>query len=202
MGKSACVQTVAIDNNKTKVVWTRIQNQPGFIAEDYDFPAGGRCVRGAVDNSTGEFTLSTIGDNSVGVIVDTTKHLMWISEHDASKKACLAVHAFKDAAKTILAEDYNKSKGFCSALNDKFPSDTVWRDPTAAELENFVKRTNAVHILPGYEAPCKAVLARDANGSETAISTRFDSTKTVGSKRAFEPYKYNIGLRCVRTVTP
>jgi len=58
--------------------------------------------------------------------------------------------------------------------------------------------------MPGYLAPCKYLLARenDANKTEHAISTRFNTNKALGSVNAFEhnasQAPFNIGLRCVR----
>ena len=193
MARRGCSRTLGVDNGTVKAIWThnfpKPNKQPGFIETATLTPSGGRCVRGPVDTNTGEFSINEVGATKDRVIVDSSKNLMWVNAYDKSKHACLAIHTDKPA-------EYDTSKGFCEALNHA--GFTNWRAPSAAELTNFVKRTNAVHILPGYEAPCKALLARESNGTETAISTRFDKSQPVGSNKAFVFGSYNIGLRCVR----
>ncbi len=192
MARSGCIRNIAIDNNTTpKSVWTYLKPQPGFIEDTPLAPSGGRCVRGAVNNSTGHFEIKSIGaDNDDRVIVDTSKNLMWVNESRRSKKACLAIHSTSDT-------DYNESKTFCANLN--FAGFTDWRDPTTAELADFVKETTKAYLLPGYEAPCKRLLATEQNGTRYAVSTRFDSKHAIGTESLLEiPITSNIGLRCVR----
>ncbi len=200
MARHGCSRTLAVDNNTTvKAIWTHNMQQIGVIETDTLTPSGGRCVSGPIDNSTGEFSIESKGATEDKIIVDKSKNLMWVNERDASKKACLAVH--KD-----IPETYETSKGFCAALTHAGFSD--WRDPHKDEVVNFIKRTNAVHILPGYEAPCNALLARDVNASdtnqtiETSISTRFDKVLEIGTVSPLVvPLTSNIGLRCVRETT-
>jgi hypothetical protein len=199
MARHGCSRTLAIDNNTTvKAVWTHNMSQIGVIETDTLTPSGGRCVSitGQMDNGTGEFSIESKGETEDKIIIDKSKKLMWVNERDISKKACLAIH--KD-----IPDTYEKSKGFCAALTHAGFSD--WRDPRKDEMVNFIKRTNAVHILPGYEAPCKALLARDVNASdsnqtiETSISTRFDTVLEIGTVSPLVlPLTSNIGLRCVR----
>ncbi len=191
MARKGCVRTLGVeeDNITVKAVWTHIKNQPGLIETEKLTPAGGRCVRGPIDRDSGTFLTREIGAQKDKVMVDTSKHLMWVNESISHKNACLAIHVDTDG--------YNTSKTFCSQLN--FAGFNDWRDPTTEELSNFVVKTNEAYILPGYKAPCKALLARDANGSETSVSTRFDTSKPVGTASALKvPLTANIGLRCVR----
>jgi len=195
MARSGCTRALSIDDNTTvKAVWTHNLNQPGLIETGTLTPSGGRCVRGPVDTSTGNFSIREIGTEKDRVIVDTSKNLAWVNENNVSKYACLAIHFDKP-------EEYNTSKTFCSQLDHAGIGAGFWRDPTSAELSDFVKDTTAAHLLPGYEAPCKRLLARDADG-EKAISTRFDTVKPLGEVSVLEqPLTSNIGLRCVTDAT-
>ncbi len=205
MGKSGCVQTIAVDvdNGGLKSVWTRkkpsvndatkLGVQAGFIDSEFAFPAGGRCVRGAKS----QVSRSLISNDNEGkqgedkTIEDTDTNLIWVNEFAASKKACLAIHHDKPA-------DYNKSIDFCQNLTYAGSSD--WRDPTPAELSAYVQKTNDEHIFIGFEAPCKKLLARERDANGTIISEKEVYTRYNGSKLAqisdFNS-STNIGLRCV-----
>ena len=192
MARKGCIRILGVeeDNTTVKAVWTHIMNQPGLIETGNLTPSGGRCVRGPIDHDTGTFSIQEIGADKDKVMVDTSKHLMWVNESVEHKKnACLAIHAGTN--------EYDTSKTFCSQLN--FAGFSDWRDPTSAELSNFIIKTNEAYLLPGYLAPCKALLARDSDGTEKSVSTRFDTTKPIGTVSPLAiPLTSNIGLRCVR----
>jgi len=189
MERKNCVQTLGIDSSGTvKSVNTHITRLPGLIKTDELTPAGARCVRGAEDDGIGSFHMGV--EKGGKIIIDSNQSLIWINEYDPAKKACLAIHVGKPK---VLEE----SKDFCKNLDYAGYSD--WRTPTSVELSNFVKKTNEVHILPGYEAPCARLLAKDVNVS-TVVYTRFDKKGhglgVVGNLEA--NLTSNIGLRCVR----
>ncbi len=196
MARKGCTRTLGVESDGTvKAVWTHNMNQPGMIETSTLTPSGGRCVRGPVDTSTGDFQLQELnGEAKDRVIVDTSKNLMWVNESNKSKLACLAIHFDKPA-------EYNSSQTFCAALDHA--NFTDWRDPTPAEVSDFILRTtNDAHILPGYEAPCKKLLARtrDANGTivtEKEVYTRYNGSQ-LGEIGDLNITTSNIGLRCVR----
>jgi hypothetical protein len=200
MERKNCVRTLSIDglNGTVKAVNTHIAAMgkpklPGLIIDDVLTPAGARCVRGPIDDNIGSFSML---NNRAGgkIIKDTTnpaKTLTWVNEYDATKNACLAIHKDKP-------EELVKSKDFCEKLD--YDGFTTWRNPTSAELSNFVIKTNEAHILPGYEAPCARLLAKDGNDSKV-VYTRFDhnASHTLGGVDNLETnLTSNIGLRCVR----
>jgi len=138
----------------------------------------------------GRFSAREIGSTKDRVMVDTSKNLTWVNDNNFSKNACLAIHA-------DVPEEYTTSQTFCSQLDYAGIGAGLWRDPTSAELSNFVKDTNAASIVTGYAAPCQRLIARDTDG-EKAISTRFDTVKPLGEVSVLEqPLASNIGLRCV-----
>jgi len=202
MARKKCVRIIAIDNDTAiKAVWTHnlqlngkeTTKSPhaGYIETTTLVPSGGRCVRrsGGVDLTTGTFTITDGELGDAKVIADSSTSLMWVNEFNPSNKACLAIHATK-------SEEYNTSKEFCQKLD--YAGHADWRDPTSAELSNYVTKTNEAHIFIGFEAPCKALLARD-NDSNSSISTRYDTTQAVGQVSPLAvPLTANIGLRCVR----
>jgi hypothetical protein len=197
MARKHCIRTLSIENNSTvKAVSTHIigevdKKKKHLIGHIYDSPitpAGGRCVRGKIDNSIGDLKLGV--KNGGHVIEQVSKKLMWVNEFDVSKKACLAIHYNKP-------EEYNASKNFCQNLN--FAGFSDWRDPTSTELQSFIKETKSAHIIPGYAAPCKKLLARDdENGTvvEKEVYTRFSDK--LGKVLDMNITNSNIGLRCVR----
>ncbi len=141
-------------------------------------------------SSAGTFFLQALSNDAHHVITDNSKNLMWVNEFEYDKHACLAVHGDR-------VNDYETSKDFCALLN--FADFDDWRDPTAQEASNFIIKTNAVGIETGYLAPCKFLLAREAGTKvETAVASRFHDTKPLGEQQSYEPYQYNVGLRCVR----
>jgi hypothetical protein len=140
-------------------------------------------------DSSGKYFLQALTSQEHHVITDSKKELMWVDEESSSKKGCLAVHGDREG-------DYTKSVSFCEELS--FAGFDDWRDPTSDELYGFIMDTNALGIETGYLAPCKELLARDENGYESVISTRFNDSKPLGAKREYTPYEYNVGLRCVR----
>ncbi len=196
MARKGCTRTLGVESDGTvKAVWTHNMNQPGYIETATLTPSGGRCVRGPVDTSTGNYVLQELGAQKDKVIVDNSQNLMWVNETDKSKHACLAIHA-------NTPEEYDTSKTFCANVNHAGFRD--WRDPTSAELSAFVIGTTNAHLLPGYDAPCKRLLARenDANKTEKYVVTRFDTntSRSLGEVFILEeaPLTSNIGLRCVR----
>lgn len=193
MARKGCTRTLGVESDGTvKAVWTHNMNQPGRIDESNLTPSGGRCVRGDVDTTTGGFALQELTAEKDKVIVDTTTNLMWVNESNKSKKACLAIHF-------NIPSEYTESQNFCATLDHAGFTD--WRDPTPDELSNFVIKTTQAHLLPGYEAPCKRVLARSSDGNESAIATRFETNSSLplGTISPLEQnLTSNIGLRCVR----
>ena len=204
MGKSNCVQTVAVDAGVMKSVWTRrkpsvndmskIGVQAGFIDEDFAFPAGGRCVRGSEDMTTRSLTSNNAKLSDAKTIEDADTNLMWVNEFRALNEGCLAIHSAVPA-------EYETSKDFCQKLGTEkqYAGFSDWRDPTSAELSEYVNKTNAAHIFVGFEAPCKKLLARDdINGTivEKEVYTRYNGSKL--GEIADLNLSTNIGLRCVR----
>ncbi len=203
MGKSHCVQTVAVDNDGLKAVWTRMKPsvndvsregvQAGFIDSTFDFPAGGRCVRGEESDFAGDLISNVATQSEAKTIEDTETNLMWVNEFVADAKACLAIHYTNP-------EEYNTSKEFCQNLN--YAGHDDWRDPTPEELSAYVNKSNEAHIFVGFEAPCAKLLARtrDDNGvivSEKEVYTRYNGSK-LGEIADLNITNSNIGLRCVR----
>ena len=196
MARHGCTRTIGIEGDVVKAVWTHMMNQPGRIDTGTLTPSGGRCVRGPEDTSTGGFTLQEVGAAKDKVISDDT--LMWVNEADASKEACLAIRVSTPGVNPL---SYTESKTFCSALDHAGFTD--WRDPTSAELSNFVIKTTEANLLPGYEAPCKRLLARSTDGNESSIATRFETNSSLplGLVSPLETNLIsNIGLRCVRAL--
>ncbi len=141
----------------------------------------------SVDFTLYDLNVTTVSDD--GVVIQASKNLMWVSDSDTSKEACLAVK--NDGNYTI-------SETFCENLT--FAGSMDWRKPKTSEVVAFVKDTVAVDILPAYYAPCKLLIgANDTNGSNEAIVTRYGAgLSDFGELGAVIPVKYNIGLRCVR----
>jgi hypothetical protein len=199
MGKHGCVQLIAIDeNNNTKAVWTRkhkVKDRDkifaGFIDDGFNFPAGGRCVRGkSIDSGDLKVDYNTTFE-SAKVIKDSKAKLMWVDEFNPENEACLAIHVGK-------AEELLKSKDFCENLDYAGYKD--WKMPTSSQLSNFIKKSNKEHMFTGYEAPCSRLLAKDGNVSKV-VYTRFDtnSSHTLGGIDNLEAnLTSNVGLRCVR----
>ncbi len=203
MARKHCIRTLGIedDNTTIKAVYTHVQRETykkahlvGQINSSPLTPAGGRCVRGPKDNSTGKLEIKELsGGRVIEDSTTATKKLMWVNEYNPDKKACLAIHYTQP-------KEYDASKTFCQNLTYAGFSD--WRDPTSTELSSFVKETNRVHIMPGYEAPCKKLLARDKDGNKRVdkeVYTSFSSL-TPGTIKDANLTKSNIGLRCVRDV--
>jgi hypothetical protein len=192
MARKGCVRIIAIDNNSSvSSVWTHnlAKAVAGYVDRGTIAPSGGRCVRGKIDSSKGGFSFDVADLPDAKVIVDSHSR-MWVNEFVASNKACLAIHKDKP-------EEYNSSKTFCSKLD--YAGFEDWRDPTAQELSTFVKESNEAHIFIGFEAPCKRLLARDVDGNESAVTTRFDTNNPLGTIMPLEAnLTSNIGLRCVR----
>ncbi len=198
MARKGCVRTLASDDNKTlKAVATHNESLYGKIYDFTSQPAGGRCVRGPVDNSTGAYKFETKdGGHIVLDDSNTTHKLIWVSEFDKDKNACMAAHSLGD---------YNKSIGFCEALD--YAGFNDWRDPNSKELSSFIKGTTNANILPGYLAKCKKLIARDQEGNQTVerqVVTRFgeEANPKVGDIGAIIGFDLNkkigFGLRCVR----
>ena len=140
--------------------------------------------------SAGTFFLQALSNDAHHVITDTSKNLMWVNEFEYNKHACLAVHGDR-------ANDYETSKDFCALLH--FADFDDWRDPNAEETSNFIIKTNEADIETGYLAPCKFLLAREAGThTETAVASRFHPSQPLGKQQSYQPYQYNVGLRCVR----
>jgi len=199
MARKHCIRTLSIENNSTvKAVNTHIigavdASKVHLIGKIYDSPlkpAGGRCVRGGVDNSIGN--LKIIKKGNIELIEQKDKKLLWVSEFDPKGPACLAIHYDKPS-------EYEKSKNFCQSL--VYAGFDDWRDPSSVEMKSFIVDTYNAHIIPGYKAPCKKLLARDdVNGTllEKEVYTRFQKKRKLGEIADLNISKSNIGLRCVR----
>jgi hypothetical protein len=122
-------------------------------------------------------------------LVDKDKKLMWVNDGEYDHHGCLAVHGDRDG-------DYEKSVTFCQDLD--FAGFDDWRDPTSNEMRYFIFQTNRLDIETGYIAPCNALLTRESNSVEKIVSTRFNSDKDLATVEDYVPYRYNVGLRCVR----
>ena len=152
--------------------------------------------RASFDFDVSYFKTEILTDRKDEVLVDTNKSLMWVSDMNTSKHACLAVHHDNDAEKAQRAT-------FCEDLT--FAGLMDWRKPTVDEISNFIKETVNADILPAYYAPCKILIGTD-NGGNKAVITRYGDKKlgTLGEvlstvDDALNSSK-NIGLRCVRTI--
>ena len=195
MARKSCLRTIAIteDNSTVKSILTHNQKLTGLIKDAPIKPSGGRCVRGEIYHYSGVLTLKEIlGGKVIEDDSNASHKLMWVSEYDSAKKACLAIHYNR-------VGDYNKSKDFCENLD--YAGFNDWRDPNSKELSNFVKKSNEEYILPGYELSCKKLLARDIDGNKTVekeVYTRFDPSHEIGEIGDLNISKSNIGLRCVR----
>jgi hypothetical protein len=141
------------------------------------------------------FEKQTLSARKDEVLFQKTENLMWVSDMNKSKEACLAIH------KNIEAE-YNASKTFCQDLH--FAGfDNGWRKPTVGEIQSFITQTIEANILPAYYAPCKFLIGVD--GTQQVILTRYGQKFGFGTagdvNGTFETVRQtqNIGLRCVRT---
>ncbi len=166
-------------------------------------------VNGIEQNASVDFNVSDFTDlnfttvSGGDVIIQTVsmgQNLMWVSDMDKTKKACLAIHHDKP-------EEITESQTFCSSLNFAgFNSD--WRKPTVSEVTNFITTTISANILPAYYAPCKLLIGTDG-GTDQAIITRYGQGKlgnagdTFGTVSSVQTdsntsKRKNVGLRCVR----
>ena len=151
------------------------------------------------------FVTKKLGAREDEVLVDTTYNLMWVSDSDESKEACLAVHeANLTKAKTL-------SQNFCKNIDfGEFPVGS-WRAPTPNELSSFIIETVKADILPAYYKECNILFA-DENGSSKVVTTRYGVKNEIeildgdpGSSRNAKlgealVFRTHYGIRCVRTI--
>jgi hypothetical protein len=135
------------------------------------------------------------------VLVDKEKKLMWVSDSDESKKACLAVHEGNlSVAKPL-------SQNFCKGIEFGGFEKGSWRVPTPNELSNFIKETVKANILPAYYQPCNILFA-DENGVSKVVATRYGvkedidgSIVNISAKLGdIIDYRTHYGIRCVKSL--
>jgi hypothetical protein len=143
-----------------------------------------------------DFDTRVLSTRKDEVLVQKSKNLMWVSDENETKKACLAVK--NDGNYTI-------AQTFCEDLT--FAGNSDWRKPTVTELVDFIKDTGAANILPAYYAPCKLLIGTDSTNSladtngNVAVVTRYGVNANFGTLGDIQKVRYNIGLRCVRSST-
>lgn len=140
------------------------------------------------DTKQNDFKAKTLTDSNDHVLVDKAQNLMWVSEKNETKEACLAM-----PTKTKFQSE---ADDFCENL--VFAGFNDWATPTTAQLQDFVVSTIDQDILPGYTKPCPLLLSKDTDGHYKGVTTRYNKTYKPGE---ITDISYPIGLRCVRSFT-
>ena len=182
---------VGTDSNLTKDDFTVGSHTIVLTVEN-----GGESVSDSIDINVSDFTNFEIPSGDDQVLIQKSEQLMWVSDMDKTKQACLAIHAGNEA-------EFNTSKTFCQELN--FAGKEDWRKPTVMEISFFITQTIAANILPAYYAPCQILIGTDGMDVDQAIITRYgvknsfgNTGDTYSTANAALADGKNIGLRCVR----
>jgi len=182
LGEDAHLSTNSFNQGKHTINLIVITEDGQTILKTFSFDV--------VDNSINDFTAKVLKNSDAHVIVDKAQNLMWISEKDESKKACLAM------PKKEVFE--NSAKNFCKEL--VFAGFDDWRTPNTDELQDFIVSTIDEGIMPGYPKPCPLLLSKNQNGEFEGVVTRFGEKGSLHAGDIID-VQYPVGLRCVRSYT-